>query len=211
MLLKHMQEITIQQQLEKMRADWDQRARDNARYYVNTSTADWTDEEFFASGERTVAEEILTDMINICQGKEPKQMRVLEIGCGVGLLVQHLAPRCAVYRGTDLSASAIGGLRRWLEGKPEFGHVELKRAEALDLEGLALARQGRPLVLGKILMRRVKGREVGISARVFAYSGGENSSRAGQTLPGLVEMPLRFGRHRSMPSRRISRINEVRS
>src|SRR3984893_15711424 len=43
-------------------------------------------------------------------------------------------------------------------------------------------------------LRRVKGREVGISARVFAYSGGENSSRAGQTLPGLVEMPLRFGR-----------------
>ena len=28
----------------------------------------------------------------------------------------------------------------------------------------------------------------------IAYSGGENSPRAGQTLPGLVEMPLRFGR-----------------
>src|SRR5882757_7028757 len=62
--------------------------------------------------------------------------RVLEIGCGVGLLLQHLAPGCAVYCGTDITASAIGGLRRWLEGKPEFGHVELKRGEALDLEGL---------------------------------------------------------------------------
>jgi hypothetical protein len=29
-------------------------------------------------------------------------------------------------------------------------------------------------------LRRVKGREVGIAAGVFAYSGGENSSRAGQ-------------------------------
>ena len=67
-----------------MRRDWDERARENARFYVNTETTDWTDDEFFASGERTVAEEILTDMINICQGKDPKQMRVLEIGCGAG-------------------------------------------------------------------------------------------------------------------------------
>jgi len=29
-------------------------------------------------------------------------------------------------------------------------------------------------------LRRMKGREVGIAAGVFAYSGGENSSRAGK-------------------------------
>ena len=58
---------------------------------------------------------------------------------------------------------------------------------------------------------RVKGREIGIAAGVFAYSGCENSSRADQALTGLVEMLLRFRRHRSMPSRRISRISEVRS
>jgi hypothetical protein len=60
-------------------------------------------------------------------------------------------------------------------------------------------------------LRRVKAREVGIAAGVFAYSGGENSSRATQALTGLVQMLLRFRRHRSMPSRRISRISEVRS
>jgi cyclopropane fatty-acyl-phospholipid synthase-like methyltransferase len=70
--------------LEKMQREWDQRARENARYYVNTASREWSDEEFFASGERTVAEEILTDMINICQGKDPRQMRILEIGCGAG-------------------------------------------------------------------------------------------------------------------------------
>ena len=66
--------------LQKMREDWDARARENARYYVNTEKTDWSDDEFFRSGERTVAEEILTDMINICQGKDPREMRVLEIG-----------------------------------------------------------------------------------------------------------------------------------
>jgi hypothetical protein len=60
-----MNEITIQNQLEKMREDWDQRARENARYYVNTANELWTDHEFFASGETTVAEEILTDLENI--------------------------------------------------------------------------------------------------------------------------------------------------
>src|SRR5687768_18614261 len=70
-----MEEITLDEQLKKMRADWDARAKENARYYVATLKEDWTDDEFFASGEQTVAEEILTDMTNICQGLDPKQMR----------------------------------------------------------------------------------------------------------------------------------------
>ena len=60
-------------------------------------------------------------------------------------------------------------------------------------------------------LRRVKGRDVGIAAGVLADPSRENSSRAGQALPGLLEMLLRFRRHRSTPSRRISRISEVRS
>ena len=56
----------IEQQLANMRRDWDARAKENARYYVATGSENWTDEEFFASGEQAVREEILTDMINIC-------------------------------------------------------------------------------------------------------------------------------------------------
>ena len=102
-----MPEITIQQQLEKMRADWDQRARDNARYYVNTATPDWTDEEFFATGERTVAEEILTDMGNICQGKAPAEMRVLEIGCGAGRVTRALAKLFGEVHAVDVSGEMV--------------------------------------------------------------------------------------------------------
>ena len=46
-----MAEIDVEAQLEKMRADWDQRARENARHYVDTASAAWTDEAYFASGE----------------------------------------------------------------------------------------------------------------------------------------------------------------
>ena len=66
-------------------ADWDPRARENARHYVATGQNEWTDEEFYRSGEQvTMQEDILNDLANICQGKDPKQMKVLEIGCGAG-------------------------------------------------------------------------------------------------------------------------------
>ena len=60
--------------------------------------------------------------------------KVLEIGCGVGLLVQELAPQCAVYRGTDLSPTGLGRLREFVASKPELRHVELLEREATDLD-----------------------------------------------------------------------------
>lgn len=99
--------LTPEQQAELMRKDWDERARENARYYVNTERDDWTDEAFFASGERTVQEEILTDMINICQGKEPKQMKVLEIGCGAGRVTRALANLFGEVYAVDISGEMV--------------------------------------------------------------------------------------------------------
>lgn len=106
-----MQEITLEQQLEKMKRDWDDRARENARYYVATGQQDWSDAEFFASGERTVAEEILTDMTNICQGKPPEQMRVLEIGCGAGRVTRALAHRFGEVHAVDVSGEMVARAR----------------------------------------------------------------------------------------------------
>ena len=62
----------------RMRRDWDQRARENARYYVVTGQDRWSDEEFYQSGQTTLGEEILNDLGNICQGMDPKDMNVLE-------------------------------------------------------------------------------------------------------------------------------------
>ncbi len=99
--------MSTDQQIEKMQRDWDARARENARYYVNTARQDWTDEEFFASGERTVAEEILTDMTNICQGKDPQKMSVLEIGCGAGRVTRALARLFGQVYAVDISGEMV--------------------------------------------------------------------------------------------------------
>jgi cyclopropane fatty-acyl-phospholipid synthase-like methyltransferase len=122
--------ITLQQQLEKMRRDWDERARENARYYVATGKTEWTDEEFFASGEQTVAEELLTDMINICQGKDPKQMRVLEIGCGVGRLTRALAGLFGEVHGVDVSGEMVERAKAALRDRP---NAHIYQNNGLDL------------------------------------------------------------------------------
>ena len=96
-----------QKTLDKMRRDWDERARENARYYVATGKTEWSDEEFFASGEKAVEEDILTDMGNICQGKDPKAMRVLEIGCGAGRLTRALAKLFGEVHAVDVSGEMV--------------------------------------------------------------------------------------------------------
>jgi SAM-dependent methyltransferase len=110
--------LSVERQLEKMRQDWDARARENARYYVNTATDRWTDEEFFASGERTVEGEILTDMINICQGRDPGQMTVLEIGCGAGRVTRALARLFGQVYAVDVSGEMIRLARQALKDQP---------------------------------------------------------------------------------------------
>ncbi len=113
-----MQPISIDEQLKKMRQDWDARARENARHYVATGKTDWTDEEFFRSGEKTVSEEILTDMTNICQGKMPRDMVVLEIGCGAGRVTRALAGVFGEVHGVDVSGEMVELAQGALQGRP---------------------------------------------------------------------------------------------
>jgi len=62
--------------------------------------------------------------------------RVLEIGCGTGLLLFRIAPRCELYWGTDVSERALGYVRSELsrlEGGPD---VRLSRRSAEQFEGV---------------------------------------------------------------------------
>jgi ubiquinone/menaquinone biosynthesis C-methylase UbiE len=111
-------ELTLQEQLEKMRQDWDARARENARHFVATGREDWSDEEFFRSGEKAVSEDILTDMTNICQGKDPQAMRVLEIGCGAGRLTRALSNVFGEVHAVDVSGEMVELARKAVADRP---------------------------------------------------------------------------------------------
>jgi amino acid adenylation domain-containing protein len=63
--------------------------------------------------------------------------RILEIGCGSGLLLFEIAPDCDAYHGTDFSGRMIERLKRYLEKSPaDFAHVTLAHKEATDFSGL---------------------------------------------------------------------------
>ncbi|WP_125262567.1 non-ribosomal peptide synthetase [Streptomyces alboflavus] len=69
--------------------------------------------------------------------RELRPRRVLEIGVGTGLLLSRLAPDCAEYIGTDVSARAIDELTREVAARPGLaGRVRLRHQAAHDFSGL---------------------------------------------------------------------------
>jgi SAM-dependent methyltransferase/acyl carrier protein len=64
-----------------------------------------------------------------------KPSRVLEIGCGTGLLLFRLASHCHHYLGTDFSPAVLGLLREQLT-KSELPQVNIDQRLADDFQGL---------------------------------------------------------------------------
>ncbi|HSF18780.1 MAG TPA: amino acid adenylation domain-containing protein [Vicinamibacteria bacterium] len=62
--------------------------------------------------------------------------RILEIGCGTGLLLQRLAGEMSEYIGTDFSARSIARLRSHLGRRPELDQVRLLLRNATDFSGV---------------------------------------------------------------------------
>ncbi len=64
--------------------------------------------------------------------------RVLEIGCGTGLLLFRVAPHCEHFCGTDFSPQALNYVREQLEHRP-LPQVSLLQKNADDFQGIDAA------------------------------------------------------------------------
>jgi amino acid adenylation domain-containing protein len=64
-----------------------------------------------------------------------KPQRVLEIGCGTGLLLARIAPHCERYTGTDFSEAALNHTRQMCQQFDNLGHVTLRKGFADDFSG----------------------------------------------------------------------------
>ena len=123
----------------RMRTDWDRRAREDALHYVHTDRRNWNEQEFFSTGEQNARDQILSDMEDICQGRDPASMRVLEIGCGVGRMTKALAGIFGEVHGVDVSGEMIRRARRYLQSTPN-AHVhrnsgtDLRAVESMDFD-----------------------------------------------------------------------------
>ncbi|MEU8087143.1 amino acid adenylation domain-containing protein [Micromonospora sp. NPDC049101] len=64
--------------------------------------------------------------------------RVLEVGCGTGMLLARIAPHAEAYRGTDISGTVLDYVREnLLPGLPDGVDIELFQRDANDFTGLA--------------------------------------------------------------------------
>ena len=131
--MNQMADRLLSHQLKRMRRDWDRRARENARHYVLTGQESWTDEEFYRAGEITMQEDILNDVENICQGRDPKDMAVLEIGCGAGRVTRAFARFFGSVHAFDISREMVAQARRAVA---EFPNSRVYRNNGKDLRPL---------------------------------------------------------------------------
>jgi SAM-dependent methyltransferase len=138
-----------------MRRDWDARARENALHYVENSREHWDEEDFFATGEQAIAGDILTDTGNIYQGKDPKAMRVLEIGCGAGRLTRALAGLFGEVHAVDVSGEMIARARRAVAGRT---NVFLYKNNGYDLS--VIPRREFDFAYSAVVFQHIPSREV---------------------------------------------------
>ncbi|MCC7499532.1 MAG: class I SAM-dependent methyltransferase [Bryobacterales bacterium] len=117
----------------KMARDWDERACENAKYYVNTEQVEWDEDQFFQSGEMTVNEEIRTDFGNISPDRDPATLRVIEIGCGVGRVTRALSRVFGEVHAVDVSGEMI---RQASENLAGIANVFLYQNNGQDLSVL---------------------------------------------------------------------------
>jgi SAM-dependent methyltransferase len=92
---------------DRMRSDWDKRARDNARHFVATAHEAWTDEAFFADGRHDIQHHILPFREWICRGREFSELRMLEIGCGAGRMTKGLGETFGAVDAVDVSPEMV--------------------------------------------------------------------------------------------------------
>ncbi|HKW98782.1 MAG TPA: class I SAM-dependent methyltransferase [Bryobacteraceae bacterium] len=120
--------------IDRMREDWNKRARENARHYVQNAAFQWEDREFFRSGEINVANEVMSDASRICGGnRSPLDLRMLEIGCGVGRMTRMLARIFQHVTAVDISEEMICQARKNLG---DLHNVTLIVGDGHSLAGL---------------------------------------------------------------------------
>jgi SAM-dependent methyltransferase len=100
--------------IERMRRDWDQRAREDAYFYAGFARRQQSDSDFFSSAPDT----ILTIEAELSRLPPSPFRRGLEIGCGPGRLMGSMSRNFSEIHGVDISAEMVGLARENLKGIP---------------------------------------------------------------------------------------------
>src|SRR5579883_3378433 len=139
--------------LERMRADWNRRAAEDAHYYVAFGRRKQDEEEFFATA-RDVVRGLTAELPRLAA-----RDAALEIGCGPGRLMRPMARYFGEIHGVDVSDEMIRLARERLRDIP---HAHPQRASGSDLAAFPEARFN--FVYSYAVFQHIPSREV-----VFQY------------------------------------------
>ena len=89
-----------------MRADWNDRAREDVRYYVAFGRRGQEEDEFFASAS-DVVHSLEEELKRLPRDLPPEARRALEIGCGPGRLMRPMSRNFGELHGVDVSDEMI--------------------------------------------------------------------------------------------------------
>lgn len=122
---------------QRMRDEWDDRARDNAYHFIASAQDAWSEEDFRRSGYDSVQHHVIDDLVTIASGRDSKTMTVLEIGCGAGRMTRPLAELFGHVHAVDVSGEMIAQAQSRLA---DLDNVQLHHTDGIDLSALGDAK-----------------------------------------------------------------------
>jgi ubiquinone/menaquinone biosynthesis C-methylase UbiE len=103
--------------VERMRADWNARAREDAHYYVAFGRRDQDDSEFLSTASDVIRD--LEGELKRLPANLPRNGRkALEIGCGPGRLMRPMSRHFSEIHGVDVSDEMIAQAKQRLRDIP---------------------------------------------------------------------------------------------
>ena len=138
-----------------MKHEWDDRARQDAKWFINTLRLQQSEEEFDQTGAFEVRRLVMVDLPLLTGGRDPKTLRVLEIGCGAGRMTKHLATVFGEVVGLDVSGEMI---RQARERLATVGNAKFHETSGVDFP--MLADESFDLVLSAYVFQHVPSAEV---------------------------------------------------
>ena len=116
-----------------MKRDWDERARNNAKWFINQSGLQQSDSEFDKSGAAAVEQLVVYDLDLLTGPSHSSELRVLELGSGIGRMTRFLAELFCEVHATDVSGEMI---RQAQERLADLSNVHFHETSGYDFARL---------------------------------------------------------------------------
>ena len=98
-------DIPDKERLEAIRRDWDTRAKEDARHYINWPYVPNEEGAFFESGRVDYGRFVTSFLRRM--SFDPRGKAALEIGCGIGRIARWMSQDFATYTGVDVSPEMV--------------------------------------------------------------------------------------------------------